>query len=138
MTLTLDTSGTVPVQVTPASHQNVGWIDLDAFTQGYVEAALEAWRGNASAEELMLAYGSVSALTRFSDLAPDTLAAMMADCEEMLLTFFAGGVTFNGARPNADDGASLWRDRQHHNFETFPPVVLFLGGDGLIHHKEGV
>ena len=40
MTLTLDASGTVPVQVTPTSHQNVGWIDLAPFTQGYVEAAL--------------------------------------------------------------------------------------------------
>lgn len=135
MTLTLDASGTVPVQVTPASHQNVGWIDLDAFAQGYVEAALRD-----ADKELRhgIAVGDLAGSTQdnqlrtlgFRHLAPDTLAAMMADCATIIKRT-------GWADLRESVGREAWRLRQASTFfYGLRPITLYLGEDGLIHHRE--
>lgn len=131
MTLTLDTSGTVPVQVTPASHQNVGWIDLDAFTQGYVEAAFASEYRDGKFATAMKARRRDMRLPGFSDLAPDTLAAMMADCEAFQTLYGEEG-------DGGADGEKFWKTRQLGWWrETgFTVTTLYLSEDGLIHHRE--
>ncbi len=139
MTLTLDTSGAVPVRVTPTSHQNVGWIDLTPFTQGYVEAAFASAYHDGQFATAMKARRRDMRLPGFSDLSPDTLAAMMADCE-----------AFQTAWPtwrSSDDGLTCWHYRQHPAEDVFcspatdaaaalGPLTLYISEDGLIHHRE--
>jgi hypothetical protein len=84
----LDTNGTVPLHGRRA-HLNpaefTAWDDLDSFTQGYIEALFftseapgvttEEWQATEDHPE-----GSIPGDVGFSDLAPETLAAVIADC----------------------------------------------------------
>lgn len=76
MTFQLDTTGTVQC---PAPDQKPNestgcwfWSDLDAFTQGYVEAMLHPTE--------VLHYSLTDRFAGFSDLAPETLTRIIADC----------------------------------------------------------
>lgn len=65
--------------------ETIRWGDLDSFTQGYIEALFftsEA-AGVTTAEWRAIedhAQGSIPGDVGFSDLAPETLAAIIADC----------------------------------------------------------
>lgn len=109
MEFKLDTSGDVGGK---------SWSDLSPFAQGYTAPILEA----------------VGA--PFSDLAPETLARIIADCEYVV------GVERGHDRHVsrcADEGASLWRKRQSplaggqpEPAYGLPPLTVQLGDDGKV------
>lgn len=85
-----DTAGRVQQ---PNLYRALQWYDLDAFTQGYVQALFftncSAWSkaqiaadpdGWAEAEREGQSDGTLAQDAGFADLAPDTLAAIIADC----------------------------------------------------------
>lgn len=71
-------------------HGHIKWSYLDAFTQGYIEAlfftenspgnTMEKVRRSKRAYEAMMEGGSIPEDAGFDDLAPATLAAIIADC----------------------------------------------------------
>lgn len=125
------------------------FFELDAFTQGYVEAAL--WTDcSTDCEELTD--------KDFTDLAPETLAKMVADCEIFQkqnayilqkeiernpnpfrpLSPRAAGHDFWLTRNR--HGAGFWDGDWPHYGDTltemckaFPEVSLYLGDDGRIY-----
>jgi len=106
------------------------WSDLSPFTQGYIEALFASelpdgaqLRGN------HIPLG-------FSDLAPETLARIIADCE-------AQGAHYNqpnDAKRHAHLGRDFWLDGQraalcfknHDGSPRFPPLTVQLGDDGKV------
>lgn len=91
----LDTAGTVVATLSaatpnPTDYPNgLAWRDLDAFTQGYIEALFFTEQGDGypgeddgTAQGLWLEVepGLWSNELGFSDLAPETLARIIADC----------------------------------------------------------
>lgn len=108
------------------------WDDLDPFTQGYVEAlfAAEAEALNAARIAARLPLRRVA----FRDLAPETLARIIADCEERVARL-----------PHPEDmrdprasGRRFWDDRQLGCYQTGvnvpcpPPLTVQLGDDGKV------
>lgn len=122
---TLDTSGSV------RQYDNAGglmgalaWTDLDPFTQGYIEALFassvgtpEFWVNDAEA-------GYPEGIG-FSDLAPEALAAILADCERFVKLF--------GEWPLADHGKHFWLGRQKDKHPDFPPLTPRMGDDGKVY-----
>lgn len=88
----LDTSREVSVPINMPGHGSPArfswvWSDLDAFTQGYIEALFfteqgdgEAGTDNASGLWAEIEPGLYSNDFGFSDLAPEALASIIADC----------------------------------------------------------
>lgn len=132
------------------AHADMTWSDLTPFTQGYVEAMftslmetpkLAAWLAGMSAKKqgqpisnapfvsdasIAPAWragwrGDVAIEPRFSDLAPETLAAILKDCE-------ANSSTDSTKR----SGALFWRNRQEGAVPDFPPLTLTLSDDGEV------
>lgn len=130
MTTTFDTSGGVFVTATPAEGDRMGyrWSDLSAFTQGYVEAMM------ATANET-LSYNPKHPFRAngFSDLAPETLARIIADCEGFLSVQEPSSAAF---RASAETGGIFWRNRQAGGYPTFPPLTVQLGDDGKVRFSE--
>jgi|GEM_PF-1780737 len=133
----LDTSG----EVTPTPDTSRGfthgmatqWGDLSPFTQGYIEALFAENEPNGSLDtsdrfDLPHGRGGVCREAGFSDLAPETLARIITDCEAAR------------RRLDSDDaedaGAVFWRLRQEGHYVggliNFPPLTVQLGDDGLI------
>lgn len=113
----LDTSGSVLNGTTGGEPKPIGWGYLDAFTQGYIEALFFTQQNDRG-------HGAAS----FSDLAPETLAAILRDCA----AYPEVGLMFpEVARTN--DGHTFWEMRQAGGFSDFPPLTLYLGGDGKVH-----
>jgi hypothetical protein len=119
---TLDASGEINVSVDDATHlDHAGsyvWSDLTPFAQGYVEAMfiwgrenidLEAsrWRDNIG----------------FSDLAPETLARIIADTDMT-----------RGQYPErlSWQGAQWFMHRQANGCGWAPPLTVTLGDDGKV------
>lgn len=102
--------------------QSRQWEDLDAFTQGYVEAVLRA------AEDTL--GGFTVCGVRFSDLAPETLARIIEDCVAWRSEFT--GSTAESSAERADMGRGFWRIRQDGKRSTFPPLTVQLGDDGKV------
>ncbi len=132
MTFQLDTTGFVQRWVPAhgdrqgyAGPSRMGWPDLDAFTQGYVEALKTShpFAGAASGEtsEDVLDWA-------FSDLAPETLARIIADCDGRLRQ----SGDFGAAQPTAVAGRSFWNNRQLNRRIGFPPLTVQLGDDGKV------
>lgn len=125
----LDTSGAV----TLTGFDNgkplvVEWRDLSPFTQGYIEAAFRFMH-----DYLGLRAGRYAPLA-FSDLAPETLARIIADCEVWISGFV--GRTRLAAPDRADMGCEFWRIRQAGRRSTFPPLTVQLGDDGKVRFAE--
>lgn len=137
----IDTSGSVLVQrATSGGPFEVRWSDLNPFTQGFIEAALLG-----TAPDDLEVRGSEDTYRQagFSDLAPETLARFMEDCER-----FAHVI--GDPRPpihNAGIGERFWKARQLgfttywslHQAELrgpFPPLRLYLADDGKVRIKE--
>lgn len=105
------------------------WSDLDAFTQGYVEALFESGGGR---------IGPVFQwVCGFSDLAPETLARIIADCAAVadFAEFFADnpGASFWLNRQSA---WPAWSDRRPRLVDRFPPLTAYLGDDGKVYLRE--
>ena len=93
--------------------------DLSPFAQGYVEAMLQP------TEALYISL--TDRFANFSDLAPETLARVMADCE-LRQKYDAAGVGYQ-----RDDGAHFWAERQADNLaKYFPPLTVALCDDGKV------
>lgn len=130
MTTTLDTSGGVGI-VTAAPQggsycQTVRWPALSPFTQGYIEAL---FAGCVRADATKPA-GQMARPYAFYDLAPETLARIIADCEAADMR--APGGFGEGAR----GGAAFWRMRQNNQIARFPPLTVQLGDDGKVRFSE--
>lgn len=96
----LDTSGEV-WWPGPEGH-SLEWSDLTPFTQGYTAEYLKA-----------------AGATRFDQLAPDTLAAIMKDCAR-----------FSARHPSPDRGAAFWRARQSGALPNYPPLSPSISPEG--------
>lgn len=130
--VSLDTSGyALTPSIEPGLYNTVVWSDLSPFEQGYVEALVRE-----TSAVLAVDRPAVSARgVHFSDLAPETLAAIRKDCAELVRpeTF-----TFD---PSREAGALCWRARQNEwgfysgaiaLHERFPPQTVTLGDDGKV------
>lgn len=109
--------------------------DLSPFEQGYVEAMKNDRR--------MLSYFDDARMLdwhdwAFSDLAPETLSVIRRDCAALVSPpyVFASGA-------EAGRFCWEWRQRGWRNTsggptlrETFPPLTIYLGDDGLVCFKE--
>lgn len=107
---TLDTSGTVHGVLDGAELE---WSDLSPFTQGYIEALFA--EPHPSADVRADGVG-------FSDLAPETLAQIIADCREMVA---------RGLVNTPERGRDAWEVRQM-GATIFPPLTIQLGDDGKV------
>lgn len=133
MPSSLDTSGEV---VMPAIIEMTGepdaialsyrWRDLDPFTQGYVEALFQSvvpvYDAGATVEMCMWEAKG------FSDLAPETLAAILKDCARFTELF--------GEWPLHDHGKHFWIGRQKDKHPDFPPLTPTLSEDGKIYLRS--
>ncbi len=133
---TLDTSGEI---VLPYPHlhpwpRGYRWEDLTPFTQGAVRAAIAGIPGP------FVGIWTPDRGPGFSDLAPETLARIMEDCERAKATLDS----YPG-RPDLEErqGREFWASRQtegpHHWANAvvrYPHVTLYLADDGMIYLKE--
>lgn len=126
---TLDTSGAVYLPIAGIAGTNkVAWSDLSPFAQGYIEALFASVAG--AFDEGRVWRRPVA----FRDLAPETLACIIADCEAFQKPAIgaADWIVFNRAT-----GGDFWRDRQAHQLTAhstrqFPPLTVTLGDDGKV------
>ncbi len=151
----LDTTGAVQ---TP----EIRWADLDTFTQGYIEAAFFTSTGPDNPEMRIREYigryrsDDVYRDAAFSDLAPETLATMIADCAK----FCEGSAwlrAVNAAKyydfPGEEQaGRDFWLTRNGHGCgfwngdwpephgealtdaaKAFPERDLYVGDDGKVY-----
>ena len=134
------------------------WRDLDSFTQGYIEAAFftdcepgttrETWDPETQS--------SLPGDVTFDDLAPETLARMVADCKSFATALDLATSQFEGS-PNdwPDDehaGRDFWYTRNGHGCgfwdgawpepyateltdaeRKFGTFDLYLGDDGKVY-----
>lgn len=103
------------------------WSDLTPFTQGYIEALFATFRS-----EFQKEWGVSSLQLRFSDLAPETLAQIISDCEKIryrLRDRFADGL----ADPTEEGaGRAFWKLGQKSLYADFPLLTAQLGDDGKV------
>lgn len=118
---TLDTSGAVEAIENDGSPL-MRWPHLTPFEQGYVEAMLTTsirWPDPAEG------YGPSSSVVRFSDLAPETLAAIRKDCADFEVKY--------GERPLQEHGCGFWVGRQAgRHMPGFPPLTVTLNDAGKV------
>lgn len=134
---TLDTSGEVRgarlIEMPDGNwRSHWTWDDLPLFAQGYIRAAFESLQG--LRDEMRALYGPHPIHTDmplgFRHLAPETLAAMLKDCERLADLHNMVGAT-------AETGRFVWDSRQRRLLVGFPPVTLYLGDGGLIYQQRG-
>lgn len=130
-----DQQGTAPIWV---------WSDLDAFTQGYIEAMpweslgwriccgstwIETIKNRANAQRAVdggiRRHGAPMSMRAhgFSDLAPETLARVIADCEAVKPQY-PEGLSWQGR--------AFWERRQAGAIGYLPPLTVQLGDDGKV------
>ena len=113
MTFDFDTSGAVQH---PTRELPYRWSDLSPFAQGYIRAAFADYQARV--------HGDANAGLAFSDLHPDTLASMLADC-----------AAFQSRHPGHDTashGRALWESRQRGALPHLPPLRLSLDHNGKV------
>jgi hypothetical protein len=133
---TLDTSGAVD---DPHGWGLLYWSDLTPFAQGYVEAlfaslATPPFTGHPHLQREGVCYGET--IVGFSDLAPETLAAILKDCAS-----FANIAEGLGAKAGAVEGRRFWGGRQRRFpgvgnpawTTAFPPLTPYLDDDGRVY-----
>lgn len=123
MTFQLDTTGFV-LEAAPgdwAGRAPIPWSALSPFTQGYIEALFDQLFRDPVVQKVVRGGWKV----RFRDLAPETLARIISDCERFCAS--AGYYT-------ADDAARFWGRRQAGGEAQygFPPLPVQLGDDGKV------
>jgi len=108
---THNTSGVVRIYTIPDAGtptlRRWRWEDLDPFTQGYIEA---------------MGVGT------FSDLAPETLAAILKDCERFQ--------KYSGKPRTHLYGGIMWKQRGFGMLPQYPPLTPYLGDDGKVYLRE--
>lgn len=130
MAFQLDTSGSVLLTLPPNDvFKHIFWTDLDAFTQGYVEALLRSLVADIQATVHWSAT-DIHAACRFDRIAPATLARIMADCKR-----YTKGCDWPLI---ANDGRTYWALRQAGRLVNYPPLTPYLGDDGLIYLRDGL
>lgn len=118
MTFQLDTRGAVDGVLTSYGDPlSIMWGELTPFAQGYVEALL--------ADALLLF--NVATPPKFTSLAPEALARIIADCEEGRKIFAKIGPSTQSGK-----GRQFWSDRQDEMIRRFPPRTVQLGDDGKV------
>lgn len=132
MSFQLDTSGFVVMPKLHASSPpitTIRWSDLTPFMQGYVEAGVEDIEWPDPAE----GFGPSSPVVGFDWFAPATLSAMMSDCAEEVARWASPHLA------TGHNGGEFWEARQTGTFTGarahLQPITLYLGEDGLIHHR---
>lgn len=122
MTFQLDTSGGVPMPSDAfVGYTLTRWSDLSPFCQGYIEAMLRE-------------HCKLYPHTGFSDLAPATLARIIADCAGLQkLTPPNWGESFAAGELAWKCRAGGWVGFR----DDFPPLLVTLGDDGLIYLGAG-
>jgi len=116
------------------------WSDLSPFTQGYVEALLTpdphrlpglSWRPGCP--QCVASKFTCDTHYRqgvgFSDLAPETLARIIADCERRVS---AEGIRWATVEAGNTSGHAFWRLQQDGDAPSFPPLTVQLGDDGKV------
>lgn len=136
----LDTSGVVHMPA-PGNPGSVGpmayimWLDLDSFTQGYVEAMFAGpWEAR-NVQQRHLAAGKDNSVRvdvlGFRHLSPEALARIMEDCAG--IGYGLGKFYANTHR----QGGHFWNDRQRGSFHAFPPLTPYLNDEGRVCLREG-
>lgn len=150
---TLDTSGVVLGETRPNGKGGVQpdgawtWRALDAFTQGYIAALFESEGDDLRTANRALALAETGLMpdddespesaaafealypVGFSDLAPDTLARIVADCAAVT----GDGAQYSHSRDYAHEGAAFWSDRIHGALDQpLPPLTVQLGDAGKV------
>lgn len=85
--------------------------------------------GDTVTEPTDLGKSVLTLLLAFSDLAPETLARIMEDCEQRLRS---RDCVLN----SAEGGRSFWLLRQAGQRPGFPPLIVHLNNDGKIYFKD--
>lgn len=148
----LDTSGFVDGPCRTSAGRKF-WSDLDPFMQGYIEAALSQLRG-ALIEQSELAsmhgdqtpagdihgyaedkiwsrkFADQAAAVAYTNLAPETLARIIEDCERFLIAY-PQAVETDADRTRLA-GGYFWTNRQGGDYRAFPPLTVTLGDDGKV------
>lgn len=130
---TLDTSGVVVVPTRDPAYIGERWMrwpDLDPFSQGYVGAGLE---GAGALWADARHPGAWDHRAGFSDLAPETLAAILKDCEAVLMLMAHAAMKDSSAA-----GREFWARRQAGRYDRAiaPPLAAYLGDDGKVYLRE--
>jgi hypothetical protein len=126
-----DTSGDVYVEAGPHKGQIFMWRNLSPFAQGYIEALFASIDRDFMGEprfEVTAKPEGVGKLflnVGFSDLSPETLAAILRDCEiaENEWSFL----------PGRDGGVELWKGRQQGAYIAWSILTPYLGDDGKVY-----
>ena len=120
----LDTSGEVDLTFAEGIPAEIAgghrWSDLSRFTQGYIEALFASICPDEDGSREMRA-------PAFSDLAPETLARIIADCEARVSM---------GWLDRPEDGRWFWVSRQNGNLNAHPPLTVQLGDDGKVRFAD--
>jgi len=106
--------------------------DLDPFTQGYVAELIKSYKPT------MGCCGPI--IPTFSDLAPETVERIVADCK--------GFLPYLNIPADVEAGGWLWGWRQgawagtedsarRRYLRDFPPLTPYLGEDGLFYLSDG-
>lgn len=131
MTFQLDTSGQVAALSFRGSDLDPGcwmWSDLTPFAQGYIEAL--PWGDMAQASKGHRKWANRTA-PGFSDLAPETLDRIIADC----------AIAEDRMGKGAEWGRYFWAARQAGLYggdpkAKAPPLTVELGDDGKVRFYE--
>lgn len=105
------------------------WEDLTPFQQGYVEALF------AEVPPALVPNGDPETGESwdeedprgFSDLSPEALAMILADCDRQALVY-------TDRTPDQTDGRIFWSGRQHNVLRSrgFPPLTPYLSDEGRV------
>ena len=143
--LTLDTSGEVgPLPAGAWNERFMRWDDLSSFAQGYIAAMFEAaWESAGFRSQWLLrdVIGDVreeewrNTRPGFSDLSPDALALILADCEAF------DDLTSGSPRKmdwglTSEMGSQFRAARQRRDYRAVPPLTVSLGDEGKVHLAE--
>lgn len=133
MTFQIDTTGEIVLPYPHLHPEACGyrWSDLSPFTQGYIEALFADLPGLDDKGRMIPRHPDVVPgvhVMGFSDLAPETLARIIADCEAM--DVLRPGVSEDGDR---SAGRGFWELRQSGAYaDRFPPLTIQLCDDGKV------
>lgn len=121
-----DTSGAVEYRDSHGELMSYRWPDLpNDFVRGYIRAAFASLYDPVFLKPVLRSGPADFRGVAFSDLHPDTLASMLADCAARLASRDCVENTREGGR-------SFWARRQAGDRPDFPPLRLSLDPNGKV------